>query len=55
MADEDDELEEDAEEDDAPPDFDGDEEDEEGEEGAPKKFNKIKFFITALDRGLPIF
>ncbi len=43
MADEDDELEEDAEEDDVPSDFDDD--DDEGEGGAPKKFNKIKLFI----------
>ncbi len=28
-----------------PPEFDGDEEDEEGEEGPSKKFNKIKLFI----------
>ncbi len=45
MADEDDELEEGAEEDDVPPEFDGDEEGEEGEGEPSKKFNKIKLFI----------
>lgn len=42
MADEDDELEEEAEEDDESPEFDGD---EEGEGEPSKKFNKIKLFI----------
>lgn len=45
MADEDDELEEEAEEDDESPEFDGDEEGEEGEGEPSKKFNKIKLFI----------